>query len=282
MAIAFARWKLVAGGLLPLVAALILVLSLMDRGTGQPPAARAAILSGAADDPRPVAEDNPDAPVAYSPPAPANARLAVLQALQHAAEANASSEQVAAAPGQEPLLAVAGAAVGGGWVRSAALSGSGGPVPGSTNWGPGEASVQTAAVAAPPVSSRTTAPPSQAVIVWPANGPVTSLYGPSHPLGIDIGLSFGTPLRAAASGRVSFVGGDPCCNYGYYVDIDHGNGVMTRYGHLIQPSFLRTGDPVRIGDTIGYAGSTGNSTGPHLHFEVRLHGMPVNPLLVLP
>jgi murein DD-endopeptidase MepM/ murein hydrolase activator NlpD len=120
------------------------------------------------------------------------------------------------------------------------------------------------------------------VIVWPANGPITSLYGPSHPLGIDVGLSFGTPLRAAASGRVSFAGGDPCCSYGYYVDIDHGNGVMTRYGHLIQPSFLRIGDPVRIGDTIGFAGSTGNSTGPHLHFEVRLHGMPVNPLLVLP
>jgi murein DD-endopeptidase MepM/ murein hydrolase activator NlpD len=125
-------------------------------------------------------------------------------------------------------------------------------------------------------------PSPRAVIVWPANGPVTSLYGPSHPLGIDIGLNFGTPLRAAASGRVSFVGGDPCCSYGYYVDIDHGNGVMTRYGHLIQPSFLRTGAQVRIGDTVGYAGSTGNSTGPHLHFEVRLHGMPVNPLLVLP
>jgi len=282
MTIAFARWKLVAGGLLPLVAALILVLSLMHHRAGQPMASRAAVLTGVVDDQRRDPVDNPDSPAAYPLAAPANARAVVLQALQDAAEADAPAAQVAEAPGQEPALTAVAPASGGGWVRSAALNGTGGPLPGSTTWGPGDASVQTATAASPPVTPRTATPPAQAVIVWPANGSITSLYGPSHPLGIDIGLSFGTPLRAAASGRVSFVGGDPCCSYGYYVDIDHGNGVMTRYGHLIQPSFLRIGDAVRIGDTIGYAGSTGNSTGPHLHFEVRLHGMPVNPLLVLP
>jgi murein DD-endopeptidase MepM/ murein hydrolase activator NlpD len=81
---------------------------------------------------------------------------------------------------------------------------------------------------------------------------------------------------------VTFTGGDPCCSYGYYIDIDHGNGVMTRYGHLVQLSSLRAGQFVRLGDFIGYSGSTGYSTGPHLHFEIRLNGRPVDPLLVLP
>ena len=278
MTIAFARWKLIGGAVLPLAAALILVSALVHHGGGRASASRsAAPETGTANDPRPSPVDDPDSPLAYSPPAPANARFVVLQALQDAAEVNVPTAQAPVPPEQDPAAATPAPV--GGWVRSAALSGTGGPVPGSTTWGPGSSPAQVAAALSGP--SRV-APSPRAVIVWPANGPVTSLYGPSHPLGIDIGLSFGTPLRAAASGRVSFVGGDPCCSYGYYVDIDHGNGVMTRYGHLIQPSFLRSGDPVRIGDTIGYAGSTGNSTGPHLHFEVRLHGMPVNPLLVLP
>jgi murein DD-endopeptidase MepM/ murein hydrolase activator NlpD len=124
--------------------------------------------------------------------------------------------------------------------------------------------------------------PPGAVAIWPVSGPITSFYGPAHPLGIDIGVNTGTPIRAMAAGVVTFSGGDPCCSYGYYVDIDHGNGVMTRYGHLVVPSALRPGQVVRIGDVIGYSGSTGFSTGPHLHFEVRFHGVPVNPLLVLP
>lgn len=137
-----------------------------------------------------------------------------------------------------------------------------------------------------PQPRNTSAPPAAippgAVAIWPVTGPITSFYGPSHPLGIDIGVNTGTPIRAMAPGVVTFSGGDPCCSYGYYVDIDHGNGVMTRYGHMVVPSALRPGQVVRMGDVIGLSGSTGFSTGPHLHFEVRLNGVPVNPLLVLP
>ena len=86
------------------------------------------------------------------------------------------------------------------------------------------------------------------------------------------------PVTAAASGVVSFKGGDPCCSYGYYVDIIHPGGYMTRYGHLVVPSFLKPGQPVVQGQTIGLSGSTGFSTGPHLHFELRLNGVPLDPL----
>ncbi len=124
--------------------------------------------------------------------------------------------------------------------------------------------------------------PPGAVAIWPVTGPITSFFGPSHPLGIDIGVNTGTPIRAMAAGMVTFSGGDPCCSYGYYVDLSHGNGVATRYGHMVVPSGLRPGQRVRMGDVIGISGSTGFSTGPHLHFEVRFNGVPVNPLLVLP
>jgi len=114
--------------------------------------------------------------------------------------------------------------------------------------------------------------------VWPAHGTITSFFGPSHPLGIDIAQGMGMPVTAAASGVVSFKGGDPCCSYGYYVDIIHPGGYMTRYGHLVVPSFLKPGQPVVQGQTIGLSGSTGFSTGPHLHFEIRLNGVPLDPL----
>lgn len=154
------------------------------------------------------------------------------------------------------------------------------PAARTSGWGAATVPTRTAAaVRAAPVLP---APAAHAVITWPASGPITSYFGPSHPLGIDIGIPYGTPLQAAASGRVSFVGGDPCCSYGYRVDIDHGNGVLTRYGHLIEPSTMVPGQMVRLGDVIGFSGSTGFSTGPHLHFEVRLYDRPVNPLLVLP
>ena len=94
-----------------------------------------------------------------------------------------------------------------------------------------------------------------------------------HP-GLDFKGPFGAPIYAAARGTVSFVGQKS--GYGNCVEIDHGNGVVTRYAHM---SGFRTriGTPVRAGDLIGAIGSTGRSTGPHLHFEVRINDQPVNP-----
>lgn len=189
--------------------------------------------------------------------AAADVREALNTALASANAGAAASDAGAAAPAT-------------GW-GSAASSAGGSP----SGWG--SANPQPQAAAAPPAVI-----PPGAVAIWPVTGPITSFYGPSHPLGIDIGVNTGTPIRAMAAGVVTFSGGDPCCSYGYYVDIDHGNGVMTRYGHMVVPSALRPGQVVRMGDVIGISGSTGFSTGPHLHFEVRLHGVPVNPLLVLP
>jgi|GEM_PF-2292553 len=121
-----------------------------------------------------------------------------------------------------------------------------------------------------------------AALVWPVVGPLTSCFCVYHPLGIDIGVPIGTPVRAIAAGRIAFVGGDACCGYGFYVDIDHGNGIISRYAHLSYIPAIPIGTPVRPGDIIGVSGTTGHSTGPHLHFEIRLHGVPVNPLDVLP
>ncbi len=145
--------------------------------------------------------------------------------------------------------------------------------------------------AAPAVAPATQAPPpSQAPQVsssgwaWPTTGPITSYFGPSHPLGIDIGQGpvGGQPIKAAKSGTVTFAGGDPCCSYGYYVDIDHGGGWSSRYGHCRSWPIVSVGQHVDQGQTICYAGTTGYSTGPHLHFEIHLNGQVLNPLNFLP
>jgi murein DD-endopeptidase MepM/ murein hydrolase activator NlpD len=92
--------------------------------------------------------------------------------------------------------------------------------------------------------------------------------------GLDFRGPMGAPIYSAAKGTVSFVGVRQ--GYGNTVEIDHGNGLMTRYAHM---SGFRaaTGQPVRAGDVIGLIGNTGRSTGPHLHFEVRIHDRAVNP-----
>ncbi len=97
---------------------------------------------------------------------------------------------------------------------------------------------------------------------------------PAFHAGLDFTGTTGAPIYAAARGKVAFAGRRP--GYGNVVEIDHGNGLRTRYAHM---SAFRTrpGEPVRAGQVIGAVGSTGRSTGPHLHFEVRLHGQPVNP-----
>jgi murein DD-endopeptidase MepM/ murein hydrolase activator NlpD len=101
--------------------------------------------------------------------------------------------------------------------------------------------------------------------------------------GIDIGLygRDGTPIAAAAPGTVSFSGGDACCGYGYYVIVKHAGGLSTLYGHLSRRA-VSIGDTVAQGQTVGYAGSTGFSTGTHLHFEIQVNGAAQNPLRYLP
>ncbi len=121
-------------------------------------------------------------------------------------------------------------------------------------------------------------------LLWPVPGGITSGYGPRiHPIfhtpefhtGIDIGAPWGAPVHAAADGTVLFTGW--MRGYGMLVILDHGNGLSTTYSHLSSHS-VDVGDHVRKGDVIGRIGSTGWSTGPHLFFEVRHNGQPVNPV----
>lgn len=117
--------------------------------------------------------------------------------------------------------------------------------------------------------------------MWPTNGVVSSPYGlrwggsDFHP-GIDIANDMGTPIVATADGTV-VVAGWNSGGYGNMVDIDHGNGILTRYGHAMQVVVV-PGQHVRRGQVIAYMGSTGYSTGPHCHYEVRINGSPVNPV----
>ena len=114
-------------------------------------------------------------------------------------------------------------------------------------------------------------------LIWPVNGPITSgfgwRWGRMHE-GIDIGAPCGTPIHAAASGTVIYSGWAD--GYGNFVVIDHGNGLATAYGH--QSAIYVSGGAVSQGQAIGAVGSTGHSTGCHLHFEVRVNGNPVDPL----
>lgn len=117
--------------------------------------------------------------------------------------------------------------------------------------------------------------------IWPAGNHVLSgnEYWSGH-LGIDIAAGEGAPIYAADSGVVVFAGG-AWGGYGNMVMIDHGNGYQTLYAHMSQVS-IGCGRSVTQGSIIGYSGSTGNSTGPHLHFEVRYQGGFINPWFVLP
>jgi murein DD-endopeptidase MepM/ murein hydrolase activator NlpD len=120
--------------------------------------------------------------------------------------------------------------------------------------------------------------PSSSGLIWPVNGPVTSPFGYRwgrlH-AGIDIGVPYGTPIHAAASGTVVLAGWTG--GYGNYTCIDHGGGMATCYAH--QSSYaVSSGAQVSQGQVIGYVGNTGHSFGAHLHFEVRINGNPVDPL----
>lgn len=123
---------------------------------------------------------------------------------------------------------------------------------------------------------------------WPVAGQISSPFGERknpmgpgddfHP-GLDIAADAGTPIAAAAAGRVVSAGPDG--GYGNLIVVDDGNGITTRYAHCSQ-IFARVGDTITPGQTIGAVGSTGHSTGPHLHFEVRVNDNPVDPTQFLP
>ncbi|MBT5775241.1 MAG: M23 family metallopeptidase [Dehalococcoidia bacterium] len=117
---------------------------------------------------------------------------------------------------------------------------------------------------------------------WPLQGVLTSSFSAWHPLGIDIGVVTGTPIVATQGGVVQFVGGDPWYSYGLHVIVDHGNGYESTYAHMNGfAEGITTGSVVQQGDTIGYSGNTGRSTGPHLHFEIRVYGVPTSPIPLL-
>ena len=127
------------------------------------------------------------------------------------------------------------------------------------------------------------APAGSGGMIWPLSGPVTSEFGwRTHPIfgtarfhsGLDIGGDYGLPIYAAASGTVIHAGW--ISGYGNTVIIDHGGGVTTLYGHNDSLN-VGVGQTVSQGQVIAMCGSTGNSTGPHCHFEVRENGEPVSP-----
>jgi murein DD-endopeptidase MepM/ murein hydrolase activator NlpD len=147
-------------------------------------------------------------------------------------------------------------------------------------------------------ASAGTVAPAAGHLLWPCSGPITQGFGPTsysfefpyvyqgvdYPhfhTGVDVGVGMGTPIGAAAEGVVVLAGtnvvdGRPA-GYGTYVVIAHGGGLYTLYAHLSRLG-VTAGERVRAGQEIGLSGSTGNSTGPHLHFEVRLGADPVDPM----
>jgi murein DD-endopeptidase MepM/ murein hydrolase activator NlpD len=142
------------------------------------------------------------------------------------------------------------------------------------------AAARAAAVPSPEEGSPTaSAPaPSASGFAWPVSGPVTSGFGARwgrmHE-GVDIAVPSGTPVHAAAAGTVihaGWLGG-----YGNLVVVDHGNGIATAYAHNTSIA-VAVGQQVAQGDVLSYSGSTGNSTGPHVHFEVRVNGAAVDPM----
>ena len=120
-------------------------------------------------------------------------------------------------------------------------------------------------------------------VLWPVTGRLTSSFGErldpfngegAFHAGLDIATAYGTPVRAPADGVIAKAG--PASGYGREMIVDHGGGVTTIYGHMSGFAVI-AGQLVRQGQVIGYVGSAGRSTGPHLHYEVRINNLPVNP-----
>lgn len=131
-------------------------------------------------------------------------------------------------------------------------------------------------------------PTAETPNIWPIMGPISSYYGyrtspggigSTFHEGVDIAGDYGTPISATAAGTVTkagWVGG-----YGYLVEVRHADGIVTRYGHN-SAVLVYEGQHVDQGSMIALMGSTGNSTGPHCHYEVRIHGEAVDPMYFLP
>ncbi len=116
-------------------------------------------------------------------------------------------------------------------------------------------------------------------LIWPTQGMLTQAFKPLHKA-LDLARAIGTPIKAADNGYVVIAGWSNA-GYGNYIVVDHGNGLQTLYGHLSR-IFVKPGDVVTRGAVIGNMGTSGNSTGPHLHFEVIKRGVRVNPRGYLP
>ena len=131
-------------------------------------------------------------------------------------------------------------------------------------------------------------PTAETPNIWPVAGPISSYYGyrtspggigSTFHEGVDIAGDYGTPISATAAGTVTqagWVGG-----YGYLVEVKHADGIVTRYGHN-SAVLVYEGQHVDQGSMIALMGSTGHSTGPHCHYEVRIHGEAVDPMYFLP
>jgi murein DD-endopeptidase MepM/ murein hydrolase activator NlpD len=124
-------------------------------------------------------------------------------------------------------------------------------------------------------------PVSPIPLRWPVSAPVGDRFGPRGDrfhAGVDLAAPMGTPVAAAANGRVVWTG--VRAGWGLVVTVAHTNGVRTMYAHLSRSS-VRLGQRVAAGTTVGLVGATGDASGPHLHFEVRLRGAAVDPLSAL-
>lgn len=133
-------------------------------------------------------------------------------------------------------------------------------------------------VVAPPPPVQ--APAQAAWLVWPAIGRISQPMWAGHPNGIDVALDGRTPIRAITDGQVLFAGGDPCCVFGQFIIVQHADGWTSLYAHLSVLA-VKAGEQVHQSELIGLSGATGHVSGPHLHFELRQNGQPVDPLQFL-
>jgi murein DD-endopeptidase MepM/ murein hydrolase activator NlpD len=179
--------------------------------------------------------------------------------------------------GLTPLLTSSATSSSSGASVSPAAAPANGAAPSAT------AAPNPAPVPAPQPAASNGASPQAAHLIWPVNSRrISTVFSPSHP-GVDIDEfdEVGGPVVASAGGTVTFSGGDPCCSYGLYVIIDHGNGLSTLYAHFSHIDVAK-GQVVTQGQRLGASGCTGLCTGPHVHYEVRVNNHSVDPLTFLP